>query len=246
MTTFLLLPGAGGEAWYWHRVVPELTARGHEPVPVDLPADDESVGWAEYTALALEALGGRPDPVVVAQSMGAFTGALVCAATKARRLVLVNPMIPAPGESAGHWWEATRQAEARAEAGFDGFDLERDFLHDMPDDLRAELRRGGRNQSERSFAEPYPLEAWPEVPTTVLAGADDRLFPLAFQRRVARERLGLDVAAVPGGHLNALSRPVEVAEALVAAVRAGERVGAWPATSPRSRCAGPTRTPTGT
>jgi pimeloyl-ACP methyl ester carboxylesterase len=51
----------------------------------------------------------------------------------------------------------------------------------------------------------------------VLAGADDRLFPLAFQRRVARERLGLEVVVVPGGHLNALSRPVELVEALVAA-----------------------------
>ncbi|GAA4675898.1 alpha/beta fold hydrolase [Pseudonocardia yuanmonensis] len=217
MTTFLLLPGAGGEAWYWHRVVPELAARGHEPVAVDLPADDETAGWAEYTALALAALGDRPDPVVVGQSMGAFTAALVCSAVEARRLVLVNPMIPAPGERAGEWWETTGQSAARAEAGYDGFDLERDFLHDIPDDLRAELTRGGRNQSDRSFAEPLPLEAWPEVPTTVLAGADDRLFPLAFQRRVARERLGLDVVAVPGGHLNALSRPVEVVEALVAA-----------------------------
>jgi pimeloyl-ACP methyl ester carboxylesterase len=218
MTTFLLLPGAGGEAWYWHRVLPELAARGHEPVAVDLPADDESVGWAEYTALAVAALGDRPDPVVVAQSMGAFTGALVCAAVPAQRLVLVNPMIPAPGESAGHWWEATGQAEARSAAGYIGFDLERDFLHDIPEDLRAELRQGGRNQSDHSFAQAYPLVAWPEVPTTVLAGADDRFFPLPFQRRVARERLGLDVVAVPGGHLNALSRPVEVTDALVEAL----------------------------
>lgn len=218
MTTFLLLPGAGGEAWYWHRVVPELAARGHEPVAVDLPGDDETAGWAEYTALALQALGDRPDPVVVGQSMGAYTAALVCAVVTARRLVLVNPMIPAPGESAGAWWEATRQAEARAEAGYEGFDLERDFLHDIPADLRTELARGGRNQSDRSFAEAFPLEAWPEVPTTVLAGAEDRLFPLPFQRRVARERLGLDVVAVPGGHLNALSYPVEVAEALVEAL----------------------------
>lgn len=27
--TFVLVPGAGGQAWYWHRVVPELEARGH-------------------------------------------------------------------------------------------------------------------------------------------------------------------------------------------------------------------------
>jgi hypothetical protein len=24
--TFVLIPGAGGSAWYWHRLVPELKA----------------------------------------------------------------------------------------------------------------------------------------------------------------------------------------------------------------------------
>jgi hypothetical protein len=36
-------------------------------------------------------------------------------------------------------------------------------------------------------------------------------FPLEFQRRVARERLGVDPVVVPGGHLVALSRPDELA-----------------------------------
>jgi hypothetical protein len=35
-----------------------------------------------------------------------------------------------------------------------------------------------------------------------------------FQRRVARERLGLDVVELPGGHLNALSQPEAVATAV--------------------------------
>ena len=37
MSVFVLIPGAGGVAWYWHRVVLELEARGHEAVAVDLP-----------------------------------------------------------------------------------------------------------------------------------------------------------------------------------------------------------------
>ncbi len=31
MSTFVLIPGAGGAAWYWHRVVPLLRAAGHFP-----------------------------------------------------------------------------------------------------------------------------------------------------------------------------------------------------------------------
>lgn len=44
MTSFVLIPGAGGSAWYWHRVVPLLREAGHENVAVDLPGDDETAG----------------------------------------------------------------------------------------------------------------------------------------------------------------------------------------------------------
>ena len=30
--TFILIPGAGGSAWYWHLVAPKLRQRGHEAV----------------------------------------------------------------------------------------------------------------------------------------------------------------------------------------------------------------------
>jgi hypothetical protein len=49
----------------------------------------------------------------------------------------------------------------------------------------------------------------------VVAGRDDQLFPLKFQRKVAAERLGLDVDELPGGHCLALSRPGELADLLV-------------------------------
>lgn len=70
--------------------------------------------------------------------------------------------------------------------------------------------------SDGLFEEPLPLEAWPDVPTTVLIPRADRLFPLEFQRRVARERLGLEIEEMEGGHLPFLSRPRELAERLVA------------------------------
>ena len=60
----------------------------------------------------------------------------------------------------------------------------------------------------------WPLPAWPEVPTRVLAGRHDRMFPLAFQRRVARDRLGLDVDEIDGGHMVALGHPNELADRL--------------------------------
>jgi pimeloyl-ACP methyl ester carboxylesterase len=65
------------------------------------------------------------------------------------------------------------------------------------------------------FGEPWPLSAWPDVPTRVLIPREDRLFPLEFQRRVTRERLGIDIDEMPGGHVPMLARPHELAERLV-------------------------------
>jgi pimeloyl-ACP methyl ester carboxylesterase len=53
------------------------------------------------------------------------------------------------------------------------------------------------------------------VPTHVVIARDDRFFPAEFQRRVARERLGIPGDEVPGGHLVALSQPDELTQRLV-------------------------------
>jgi len=80
--TFVLIPGAGGAAWYWHRVIPLLQEAGHEAIAVDLPGDDPSAGLPEYTRLVTSAIGDRRNVVLVAQSLGGFTAPL--AAAKAR------------------------------------------------------------------------------------------------------------------------------------------------------------------
>jgi pimeloyl-ACP methyl ester carboxylesterase len=63
------------------------------------------------------------------------------------------------------------------------------------------------------------FEAWPSVPIRVVAGADDRFFPLGFQQTLARERLGLEADVLPGGHLIALSQPTELADYLLGGKR---------------------------
>ncbi len=87
----------------------------------------------------------------------------------------------------------------------------------MPADVADHLLSEGDSRDEgKSFADPWPLEAWPDTPTTVIAGARDRLLPLELVRRLARDRLGLeDVIVVDAGHLPALSRPEELARAIM-------------------------------
>ena len=64
------------------------------------------------------------------------------------------------------------------------------------------------------MVEPWPLEAWPDVPTKVLLCRGDRMFTPDFQRRVARERLGIEPDEMDGGHYVSISRPQELAERL--------------------------------
>jgi pimeloyl-ACP methyl ester carboxylesterase len=226
MTSFVLVPGAGGRGWYWHRywhrVVAELGRRGHTAVAVDLPAGDDAAGLAAYTDAVLHVLPAG-EPVLVAQSMGGLTAPLVAVRAPVAGIVLVNAMVPRPGETGGDWWTATGQADAQAGAAaregrpFDPDDLADAFLHDLPAYLREHPEvTTPTAQSGTPFTEPWPLAAWPDVPTRVLAGRDDRFFPPEFQRRVAAERLGLPVEEVPGGHLVALSRPGELVERLLA------------------------------
>jgi pimeloyl-ACP methyl ester carboxylesterase len=216
---FVLIPGAGGESWYWHRVAARLWAHGHEVVAPDLPAADDDAGLAAYADAIVHAAGDREEVILVAQSMGAFSASMACERLDVAQMVLVAPMIPAPGETPGEWWERSGQAAARRELDLDEgrdpdapFDVMTTFFHDVPQEVVAEaFERDEPRQSDRPFGDPWPLPAWPDVPTHVIAGRHDRLFPLGFMRRHAQERLRLEPEVIDSGHLPALSRPAELA-----------------------------------
>jgi len=225
--TYVLVPGAGGDASYWHRVVPLLERDGERVVAVELPTEDPEAGLAAYAdaivAATCDGAGDATDVTLVAQSMGAFSAPLACDRLDVRRIVLVNAMVPRPGETPGDWWEATGQVAARREhetaEGRDPdapFDVREWFFHDVPPEVtRESFARAEKGQADRPFGEPWPLAAWPDAPTAGVAGRDDRLFPVEFQRRVARQRIGVELDVLPGGHLLALSQP----EALAAYLR---------------------------
>jgi pimeloyl-ACP methyl ester carboxylesterase len=219
MTTFVLIPGAGGAAWVWSRVAPLLEEAGHDVLAIDLPADDETAGLTEYADVVVTAIGDRDDVVLVAGSLGGFTAPLVAERVAISSLVLVNAMIPVPGETPRAWWENTGAVLARDAAagvgGYGPFDLHTYFFHDIAPEIFAEGAAHARDEAEIAFASVCDFTAWPDVPIRVLAGEDDRFFPVGFQRRVARDRLGVDADVLPGGHLLPLAQPRLVADYLL-------------------------------
>jgi pimeloyl-ACP methyl ester carboxylesterase len=222
MATFAFIHGAGDAGWYWHLTEAELQARGHHTLAPDLPCDNDTASLDDYARAVAGVAAGRPDLVIVGQSYGAFTAALVASRLPARLLVLLAGMIPAPGESPGQWWDNTgyRQAadeQARLDGGKTGHDDPLVSFYDgVPRPLAEEaLRRGGRGESPVVWDTPWPLGAWPGVPTKFILCQDDRFFPPAFMRRVAHERLGIVPDEVPGCHCAALSHPRELSDLLV-------------------------------
>lgn len=225
MASFVLVPGAGGMAWYWHRVTPLIRAAGHEAIAIDLLGEDRRAGLAVYADIVIRAIAERNDAILVAQSLAGFTAPLVCARASVRLLAFVNAMIPKPGETAGAWWDATGAVAAREKAAVrrgyaTEFDVATYFLHDVPHDVLRAGPKQSREEADTVFGEPCRFEHWPDIPIHVLAGRDDRFFPIEFQRRVARERLGKEVEEIPGGHLVALSNPEGLTERLLAYERA--------------------------
>jgi pimeloyl-ACP methyl ester carboxylesterase len=222
MATYVLIHGASSDSWYWHRVVPLLRQLGHDVVAPDLPSDDDAAGLAEYADTVVAAIGDRRNLILVAQSMAGFTAPIVCRRLPVDLLILVAAMVPRPNESPDDWWENTGYTQARREndarlglAAGGGFDPLTIFFHDVSEDVTAEaVARGERRQSDTPFLQPWPLDAWPDVPTEFLLCRDDRFFPAAFMRRVVTERLGITPDEIESGHLPALAHPSELVERL--------------------------------
>lgn len=230
MATFALLHGGGEGGWSWHLVEAALRARGHATVAPDLPSDRPDATLADYATTVVEAVGDAagPELVVVGLSLGAVTAPMACERTAAGLLVLVSPVVPKPGETVGGWFATTGQGVAHArvlaDLGLGGSDDEV-YYHDVPDALAAEATRRGRDVVAAAMGEPWPLPAWPAVPTRVLVGRDDRMFPAPWLRGLVRERLGVEAEELPCGHCAHLAAPEELAARLHAmapgAVRAG-------------------------
>jgi hypothetical protein len=69
--------------------------------------------WHGLRRAALATGGDARGGVVVAASLGSFTAPMVAEALDARAVLLVNPMVPLPGETPGEWWGATGAVAAR-------------------------------------------------------------------------------------------------------------------------------------
>jgi pimeloyl-ACP methyl ester carboxylesterase len=211
--TYVLIPGAATGPWYWDLVAARLRERGHEVIAVELPCDDDEAGLGDYADAVVSAVGDRDRLIVVGHSLGGFTASLVCGLLPVDLLILVQAMVPVPGERPAEWWANTGHAAALDEQGGDG-SLVATYFHDVPPSLAERAMSRARAQSATPMTDPWPLDAWPPVATRYLLCSRDRFFPAAFLRRVVASRLSLVPDEMSCGHLPMLSHPEELARRL--------------------------------
>jgi pimeloyl-ACP methyl ester carboxylesterase len=220
MATFALIHGGGDVGWYWHLVEAVLRQRGHDVVAPDLPCEDETATLLDYADTVIEAIGEKRNLVVVGQSYGGFTAALVAGRLPVDALVFVAAMVPAPGEKPADWWDNTgyRQAveeQARRDGGLTGSaDPFIAYYHDVPRALAEEAISKERSESDAAYNSPLPLDSLPAVPTRFVLCTEDRFFPTLFMRRVVSERLGVVPDEIAAGHCVALSHPNDLGNLL--------------------------------
>lgn len=232
MTTLGLVHGAWHGAWCWQRLLPELEARGHRAVAVDLPCDDPTAGCLRYAEVVDQALPRTDDLVLVGHSLGGLTIPLVAARRPVRALVYLCAVLPAFGRSledqvagdpslyatgyATHAGRVTHQDGSTSWADAAAADV---FYHDCPaEDTRWAWTRL-RRQSRAPRREPCPLTAWPQTERFYILCGEDRAIAPAWSRRVARERLSVEPHELPGSHSPFLSRPAALAALLDRLIR---------------------------
>ncbi len=217
MALFVYVHGAGGRGSDINLVAEHLRGLGHESLGVDLPCDQE-VGldaYADAVVHALESIGAerRDDVVIVGQSLGGLTAPIVATRVPTRLLVLLAAMVPTPGETGGQWWSATGHDAAFAAQGLPDERDETVYTNEVPADVLA-AAEPPRDQTGRIMEDPWPLPAWPDVPTRALVCRQDHFFPAPWLSQVVRDRLGIEPDVIDGDHCAYLSGPAELAAAL--------------------------------
>jgi pimeloyl-ACP methyl ester carboxylesterase len=232
VATFGLVHGAGHGAWCWERLLPELAARGHRAVAMDLPCEDPAAGCLRYAEVVDRALPAADDLVLVGHSLGGLTIPLVAARRPVRALVFLCALVPLFGRSlldqvaadAGIYDPGLRRHPGRMTdaAGTTWLDAAaaRDIYYQdcAPEDVERAVARL-RRQAAAPRREACPLDAWPPAARAYVLGRDDRAISPEWSRRVAAPRLGVAAVEIDGGHSPFLARPRELAAVLDAVAR---------------------------
>jgi pimeloyl-ACP methyl ester carboxylesterase len=223
MALFVLVHGAWHGAWCWEKVIPELEARGHTAVAMDMPIDEESAGWDEYADAVTASIGDTTDDVVlVGHSMGGFVIPVVAERRPVSRCVFLAAALPVD-ES---FFALLASNPQMFELGFDTLVANEDgstswrredaidaFYADVPRSEAEAAYERLRPQFMSRGGDSFPITSFPNAPSTYIVCSQDRAVSADWGRQTAAS-VGMDLVEMDSSHSPFLSKPSELADIL--------------------------------
>ena len=213
----VLIHSTGQGAAGWERVVRALAGRGRTAHAVELPSDPGLLA-ADYAELVRRQVGAVAAPVVLAHSGAGPLLPATARALEACHQVWLAAWVPDP--EASFVEDTGRHQQAAFNPDWVGKDPTEDdavaaaFLYHDADEATIDWALSTRRLflPLGVYGERLPLA--PEIPSTYVVAAYDRTIRPEWQRRMARERLGVDPRELPTGHCPNVSRPDRLAALL--------------------------------
>jgi len=228
VSSYCLIHGSGQGPDGWRLLVRELERRNHSVLTPAFEVNRTDQGLVWHAETIVNALGrsglNAVDVICVAHSASGMYLPLIAERWPPRRMVFLAAVVPRPGMSIRQQFKADptmfNPAWVKQNPAEDKVALEFVY-HDCPlDRLDWVLSTRLVFYNKKALEEPSPLHAWPQVPSSYIMCKDDRTITPEWQRKAARELLGVAPIELPGGHCPHVSRPEALADVLERLARA--------------------------
>ncbi|MGW0738031.1 alpha/beta fold hydrolase [Streptomyces sp. NPDC002851] len=236
MSTFVLVHGAWHGAWCWDRVLPELRARGHRAVAVELPSDDLAADSETYLRAIDSCVDDPRSTVLVAHSMAGLIAPVYAERRPVRELVLLSCLLPLVGAS---WRDQLAASRPMSDDFYSEFlphqlkddegrslwppDLAADlFYHDCTPGDAADAASRLRPQAATVLSEKTPWTGEVPSPTRYIVCEEDRAVSGDWGRLAAIDRFGARINRLHTSHSPFWSRPADLAVLLATDQSSGE------------------------
>lgn len=238
MASFVLVHGGLHGAWCWEPLTPALRERGHAVHAMDLPCDDTTADLNDYVQAVLRAMAPlATPPILVGHSMAGLIIPHVARQAPVAALVYLCSMV-APSSPADHAanldlmseeMKAGRRSDPLGRSIYDPAVAKSLFFNAVPPALQDWAVGRLRPQSQQAWRSPPYIDQLPVAPAFAFVAEDDHTtHSPAAQRRMLRDRLGVEPIVLPGGHSPFLGCPRILADHFdrIAATLAADARGA--------------------
>ncbi|WER47493.1 alpha/beta hydrolase [Cupriavidus sp. WKF15] len=226
-TTVVLVHGAFADGSGWGKVIPLLQSSGLNVVAVQNPL----TSLADDVAATRRVLDAQEGPVVlVGHSWGGVVISEAGMHERVRSLVYVAAFAPSEGQSVvdltkGYPTPPGSRFLVSDSGGFLKLSAEgmaKHFAQDLPAAQTSLMTVTQAPIRASSFEERPKEAAWRTRPTWYVLTQNDHMIDPGLQRAMARS-ISAHVVSVPSSHVPQLSRPAQVAEAIISAAAQANR-----------------------